>query len=147
MTGAQFNMIPFKGGESVITALLGGHVEVTFDAFGKVMPHIDSGQLRALLVSKKMTGYPNVPTAAELGYKQGLLSTWFAFYGPSGLPEDVKKTLVTAIEKAVKNPELKAKVEKMGYVVDYKSPAELNKLKNDEYEIANALAIKMGLKK
>jgi len=147
MTGAQFTMIPFKGGESVITALLGGHVEVTFDAFGKVIPHVDSGQLRILLVSKKMPGYPNIPTAGELGYKQGLLSTWFAFYGPSGLPEDIKKTLVTAIEKAVKNSELKAKVDKMGYVVDYKSPAELNKLKKEEYEIANALAAKMGLGK
>ncbi|HUL20504.1 MAG TPA: tripartite tricarboxylate transporter substrate-binding protein, partial [Thermodesulfobacteriota bacterium] len=147
MTGAQFTMIPFKGGESVITALLGGHVEVTFDAFGKVIPHVDSGQLRILLVSKKMPGYPDIPTATELGYKQGLLSTWFAFYGPSGLPEDIKKALVTAIEKAVKNPELKAKVDKMGYVVDYKSPAELNRLKKEEYEIANALAAKMGLRK
>ncbi len=147
ITNTQFTMIPFKGGESVITALLGGHVEVTFDAFGKVKPHIDSGQLRVLLVSKKMAGYPDIPTATDLGYKQGLLSTWFAFYGPSGLPEDVKKTLVTAIEKAVKNPELKAKAEKMGYVVDYKSPAELNKLKKEEYEVAVALAAKMGLKK
>ena len=147
MTGAQFTMIPFKGGESVITALLGGHVEVTFDAFGKIIPHVESGKLRILLVSKKMPGYTNIPTAAELGYKQGLLSTWFAFYGPSGLPEDIKKTLVAAIEKAVKNPELKAKVDKMGFVVDYKSPAELTKLKKEEYEVANALAVKMGLKK
>jgi len=50
-------------------------------------------------------------------------------------------------KKAVKNPELKAKAEKMGYVVDYKSPAELNKLKKEEFEIASALAAKMGLKK
>jgi len=147
MTGAQFTMIPFKGGESVITALLGGHVEVTFDAFGKVIPHVDSGQLRILLVSKKMPGYPNLPTASELGYKQGLLSTWFAFYGPSGLPEDIKRSLVVGIEKAVKNPELKAKVDKMGYLVDYMSPKELSKLKREEYEIANALAAKMGLRK
>jgi tripartite-type tricarboxylate transporter receptor subunit TctC len=147
ITGTQFTMIPFKGGESVITALLGGHVEVTFDAFGKIKPHIDSGKLRVLLVSKKMAGYPDIPVATELGYKQGLLSTWFAFYGPSGLPEDVKKTLVTAVEKAVKNPELKAKAERMGYVVDYKSPAELLKLKKEEYEVAAGLAAKMGLKK
>jgi tripartite-type tricarboxylate transporter receptor subunit TctC len=53
--------------------------------------------------------------------------------------------LVTAIEKAVKNPELKAKVDKVGYLVDYKSPAELNRLEKEEYEIANVLAIKMGL--
>jgi tripartite-type tricarboxylate transporter receptor subunit TctC len=52
--------------------------------------------------------------------------------------------LVTAIERAVKHPELKATVDKMGYIVDYESPGELKK---EEYEIANALAIRMGLKK
>jgi tripartite-type tricarboxylate transporter receptor subunit TctC len=147
MTGTQFTHVPFKGGESVITALMGGHVEVTFDAFGKVMPHVDAGELRVLLVSKKMTGSPNIPTAGDLGYKQGLLSTWFAFYGPSGLPEDVKKTLITAIEKAIKAPELKAKVEKMGFYADYKSPAEQVKQLKDDYDTAYAIAKRIGLRK
>ena len=147
ITGAKFTHVPFKGGESVITALLGGHVEVTFDAFGKIIPHVDSGKLRILLISKKVPGYPQYSTATELGYKQGLLSTWFAFYAPTGLPEEVKKVLVPAIEKVIKNPELKAKVDKMGYAVDYKSPAELKKLSIDDYESANTIAIKIGLKK
>jgi tripartite-type tricarboxylate transporter receptor subunit TctC len=147
MTGAQFTHVPFKGGEAVITALLGGHVEVTYDAFGKILPHAQAGKLRILLLTKKMSEYPHIPTATELGYKQGLLSGWFAFYGPAGLPEEVKKILIPAIEKVIKNPELKAKVEKMGFVVDYKSPAELKKLVIDEYETANAIAIKIGLRK
>jgi tripartite-type tricarboxylate transporter receptor subunit TctC len=147
MTGAQFTHVPFKGGESVITALMGGHVEVTFDAFGKIIPHVDAGELRILLVSKKMAGYPNIPTAGDLGYKQGLLSTWFSFYGPSGLPEDVKKVLVTAIEKVIKNPELKAKAEKMGFYADYKSPAEQIKQLKDDYDTAYAIARRIGLRK
>ena len=147
ITGAEFTHVPFKGGESVITALLGGHVEVTFDAFGKVMPHVTSGKLRILLISKKMDESPNIPTATELGYKQGLLSTWFAFYAPTGIPEEVKRVLVTAIEKAIKNPELKAKVDKMGFLVEYKSPSELNKLMREDYETANAIALRIGLRK
>ena len=147
ITGAQFTHVPFKGGESVITALLGGHVEVTFDAFGKIIPHVEAGKLRILLVSKKIPEYPNIPTATELGYKQGLLSTWFGFYGPSGIPEEVKKVLVPAIEKAIKNPELKAKLEKLGYVVDYKTPLEQDKVKVEDYETANAIALKIGLRK
>ncbi len=147
ITGAQFTHVPFKGGESVITALLGGHVEVTFDAFGKIIPHVEAGKLRILLVSKKIPGYPNIPTATELGYKQGLLSTWFGFYGPSGIPEEVKKVLVPAIEKAVKTPELKAKLEKLGYVVDYKTPLEQDKVRAEDYETANAIAVKIGLRK
>jgi hypothetical protein len=44
LTGAQFTHVPFKGGESVITALLGGHVEMTFDAMNKMVPHVESGR-------------------------------------------------------------------------------------------------------
>ena len=147
LTGAQFTHVPFKGGESVITALLGGHVEVTFDAFGKVLPHAETGKLRILLVSKKMSNHPQYPTATELGYKQDLFTGFFAFYAPSGLPEDVKKILIPAIEKVVKNPELKSKVDKMGFAVEYKSPAELKKMVLEDYELANEIALKIGLKK
>lgn len=147
LTGAQFTHVPFKGGESVITALLGGHVEVTFDAFGKVLPHAEAGKFRILLLSKKMSGYPHIPTARELGYKQDLLTGFFAFYGPAGLPDEVKRVLIPAIEKVVKNPELKAKVEKMGFVVEYKSPSEMRKMVSEDYETANSIAKKIGLKK
>jgi tripartite-type tricarboxylate transporter receptor subunit TctC len=148
VTGVQFTHVPFKGGEAVVTALLGGHVEVTDDAFSKVIPHVNAGKLRILLVSKKMSGYPNIPTMTELGYKQDLLTAWMALFAPAGLPEEVKKVLVPAIEKAIKNPELKTKIEKMGgYLVDYKSPAELKKLVAEDYETANAIAKKIGLRK
>ncbi len=147
LTGAKFTHVPFKGGESVITALLGGHVEVTFDAFGKVLPHANAGKFRILLLSKKMPGYPNIPTAKELGYKQDLLTGFFAFYGPGGLPEEVKRVLIPAIEKVVKNPELKTKVEKMGFLVEYKSPSEMRKMVSEDFETANTIAKRIGLKK
>ena len=145
LTGAQFTHVPFKGGEAVVTALLGGHVEVSFDIVGKFMPHIDAGKLRLLLVSKKTSIYPNLPTLMELGYKRDLLSGWHAMFGPAGMPEDVKKVLVPAIEKAVNSPEGKAKIEKLGYVVQYKSPADLRKLIIDDYETAHGIALKLGL--
>lgn len=147
LTGVQFNHVPFKGGEAVITALLGGHVEVTYDQLGKFLPHVESGKLRLLLVSKKMPWLPNLPTITELGYKQDLLSGWFGLFAPAGVPEGVKKVLVPAIEKAAKDPQSKVKLEKMGFVVDYKSPAELKKLMIDDYDRAIAIAIKLGLRK
>jgi tripartite-type tricarboxylate transporter receptor subunit TctC len=145
LTGAQFTHVPFKGGEAVVTALLGGHVEVSFDIVGKFVPHVDAGKLRLLLVSRKVPSLPNLPTIMELGYKRDLLSGWHAMFGPAGMPEDVKKVLVPAIEKAAKTPEGKAKIEKLGYVVEYKSPAELRKLIIDDYETANGIAGKLGL--
>jgi tripartite-type tricarboxylate transporter receptor subunit TctC len=145
LTGAQFTHVPFKGGEAVVTALLGGHVEVSFDIVGKFVPHVDAGKLRLLLVSRKVPSLPNLPTIMELGYKRDLLSGWHAMFGPAGMPEDVKKVLVPAIEKAAKSPEGKAKIEKLGYVVEYKSPADLRKLIIDDYETANGIAGKLGL--
>jgi len=147
LTGAQFTHVPFKGGESVITALLGGHVEVTCDSITKFASHVESGKLRVLLMSYRMPGYPHVPTMMELGYKQDLPTTWFALYAPSGLPEEVKKVLIPAVEKAIKNPELKAKIEKMQFVVHYQSPTELKKRAAEEYEKALAIANKIGLRK
>jgi tripartite-type tricarboxylate transporter receptor subunit TctC len=147
LTGAQFTHVPFKGGEAVVTALLGGHVEVSFDIVGKFMPHVEGGKLRLLLVSRRVSSLPNLPTIAELGYKRDLLSGWHAMFGPAGMPDEVKKILIPAIEKAVKHPEGKSKIEKMGYVVEYKSPEELRKLIIDDYETAKAIAVKLGLSK
>jgi tripartite-type tricarboxylate transporter receptor subunit TctC len=147
LTGAQFTHVPFKGGESVITALLGGHVEMTFDAINKITPHVESGKMRVLLLTNKMPESPNVPTIRELGYKQDLFTAWFAMYGPAGMPEEVKKVLIQAVEKAIKNPDLKAKLEKMQFVVQYGSPLELKKLAAEEHEKALAIAIKVGLRK
>ena len=147
LTGADFTHVPFKGGEAVVTALLGGHVEVSYDIVGKFMPHVEAGKVRILLVSRKISFLPNVPTITALGYNRELLSGWHGMFGPSGLPEDVKKVLIRAIEKAVKDPETKAKIEKTGYAVEYKSPEEQRRLMISDYEIAKAIAVKLGLGK
>jgi tripartite-type tricarboxylate transporter receptor subunit TctC len=146
LTGAQFTHVPLKGPQ-LATSLLGGHVEVISDAFMNVKPHAQAGKLRILLMTKKMPEFPDVPTLSELGYRQDLLSPWFAFYAPVGVPEEVSKVLVSAIEKAIKNPELISKFLKMGFIVDYKSPAELRKLAIEDYERAYGLAVKLGLRK
>jgi tripartite-type tricarboxylate transporter receptor subunit TctC len=147
LTGAQFIHVPFKGGETVITALLGGHVEVVCDSTSKLTPHVEAGKMRVLLVSVKTPQYPKTPTLRDLGFKQDLISSWFGMYGPAGMPENVKKVLIPAIEKAMTNPEVKAKLEKMEFVVAYKPPAELKKYAAEEYESSLALAKKIGLRK
>lgn len=145
--GVKFTQIPYKGGQAVITALLGGHVEVSFDIAGKFIPHVKAGKLRLLMVSKKLSGYKDVPTLKELGYNEDPPSGWFALYGPAGLPGDVKKVLVPAIEKASKNPEIAAKLEKLNFIVEYGSPEELRKLAKEDYDRACAIAVKLGLRK
>jgi tripartite-type tricarboxylate transporter receptor subunit TctC len=146
LTGARFTYVPIKGPQ-LVTSLLGGHVEVTIDAVSYTIPHVQAGKLRMLLVAKKLAELPDVPVITDLGYKQDLFVPWFAFFAPAGIPENVRKVLVPAIEKAIKNPELKTKVEKMGFIVDYKSPPELKALMIDNYERALVAAKKLGLRK
>jgi tripartite-type tricarboxylate transporter receptor subunit TctC len=147
LTGAQLTHVPFKGGEAVVTALLGGHVEVSYDIVGKFLPHVQAGTVRLLLVSRKVPFLPNVPTITELGYQRELLSGWHAVFSPAGIPEEAKRVLVLAFEKGVKSPEARAKIEKIGYVVEYKSPEEVRKLIIDNYETAKVIATKLGLGK
>jgi tripartite-type tricarboxylate transporter receptor subunit TctC len=146
-TETQFNTIPFKGTAATLTALLGGHVDTTVIANSLAGPHVKSGQLKFLILTNRMREYPDVPTITELGYKRDLPSAWFAWFAPAGIPEDVKKGLVTALERTIKNPEVEAKVEKQGFIVSYKPPEELRKLMATDYETARAMALKLGLSK
>jgi tripartite-type tricarboxylate transporter receptor subunit TctC len=147
MTGVRFTVVPFKGAGAAITALLGGHVEAAEVAVPLANPHVQAGKVRILILSNKLRDFPGVPTSSELGYKENLLFSWFSVYGPAGLPDEVKNVLVPAIEKAVKNPELASKLEKLGFIVEYRSPADLRKLQTSDYAQARALAVKIGLTK
>lgn len=145
MTGAQFTHIPHKG--NIELFLLGGNVEALFNTATLSIPHMEAGKMRFLLLSKKMVQYPKIPTITELGYKEDVPSAWLAFFAPAGVPEEVKKVLVSSIEKAAKNSEIKAKIEKMGFIVDYKFPIELRKLLEKEYATANEIAVRIGYQK
>ncbi len=145
MTGAQFTHVPFKGGESVVTAVLGGHVEATCDGFTKVKPHVEAGKMRNLLITDKMSTSPEIPTIEEFGYKESLPGAWFAVYAPAGVPEEARKVLVPAIEKAVKAT--KPKIDQMGNSCQYKSPSELREMWEGHYKRIYEIAVKIGLRK
>ena len=145
LTGAQFTHVPMASGPAI--ALLGGHVELTFSPITEVSQYVQAGKLRLLLLSTKLGQFSKVPTIRDFGYKQDLFTGWFAFFTPSGIPGEAKKMLVSAIEKAFKNPELKAKIEKLEFSVDYRSPEEFKKMLAEEYRRASEIAEKLGIKK
>jgi tripartite-type tricarboxylate transporter receptor subunit TctC len=145
ITDTKMTHVPFEGGESVVTAVMGGHVEATADGFAKVKPHMEGGRMKVLLTTTKLPGYPQFPTITELGYKQPLYATWFALYAASGIPEEAKKVLIPAVEKAVKAT--KEKVDRMGSLCEYKPPTELKKMTDEEYKVGLETAKKMGLTK
>ncbi len=145
LTGTSMTHVPFEGGQAVLTALLGGHVEATVDAFSKVKPHADAGKMRMLLTTNKLPGYPDVPTISELGYQQTLPGSWFALFAPVGIPEEVRRVLVPALEKAMRAT--KPKIDQMGGICEYKAPSEVKIMIQQEHARALEVATKIGLRK
>jgi tripartite-type tricarboxylate transporter receptor subunit TctC len=145
ITATQLTHVPFEGGESTVTAVMGGHVEATLDGYGKLKPHVEGGRMKILLIDPKKPSNPEIPTLMELGYKQGLPATWFAMFAPAGIPEPVRNVLVPAIEKAMKMT--KPRIEELGSICDYKSPAEQKKLRDEEYKQVYDIAVRLGLRK
>lgn len=138
-TGAPINMIPYKGASPAMTALMGGHVEISTLSFSLIYPQLQAGKIRALLVSKKVPEFPNIPTLKQLGYKNDISSVLFAFYGPAGLSDSVKKTLASPLEKAVKAPEVVKAMQKLGAMEDYVPGPEFKKMMTSEYEMVKKL--------
>lgn len=145
ITGTQFTHVPFEGGESTVTAVMGGHVEATCDGVAKIKPHMEAGKLKMLLITNKMPAYPDVPTITELGYKQKLFTTYFAVYAAGGIPDEARKVLVPALEKALKAT--KAKVEAMGSLPEYLSPDQMRTKRDEEYKVMYEIATRLGLRK
>jgi tripartite-type tricarboxylate transporter receptor subunit TctC len=138
-TGAEINMIPYKGASPGLTALLGGHVEVAIPSFGLVQPQLQAGKVRILLSSKKIPEYPQIPTLTQLGYKRDMSSVWFGFFIPPGVPEATKKVLASALEKSIKSADVAKTLQTLGALEDYKPAGEFKKAMMEEYDIVKNL--------
>jgi tripartite-type tricarboxylate transporter receptor subunit TctC len=138
-TGVAFNVIPYKGASPAMTALMGGHVDIATLSLSLIYPQLQAGKLRPLLISKKASEFPNIPTLKQLGYKNDMASVLFAFYGPAGLPDSVKKTLAGPLEKAIKSPDVVNAMKNLGAVEDYEQGPEFKKMMTGEYEMVKKL--------
>lgn len=145
LTGADMTMIPFKGAGPAVTAALGGHIEGAAAAQGVVAEHLKAGTMRGIVASTKMPEFPQIPTLTQLGYKQNLLGVWSAFFAPAGVPAEVSKTLISALEKVVKDPAVASKLGNLGMVADYVPPDKLIAEIREEHRTVEQIAKKAGL--
>jgi tripartite-type tricarboxylate transporter receptor subunit TctC len=145
LTGAGLTMIPFKGAGPAATAALGGHIEGAAAAQGVVSEHLKAGTMKGIVASSKMPEFPQIPTLQQLGYKQNLLGVWSAFFAPAGVPPEVSKTLVPALEKVVKDPTVAARLAGLGMIADYEPPEKLVAEIREEHRAVEQIAKKAGL--
>jgi tripartite-type tricarboxylate transporter receptor subunit TctC len=145
LTGAGLVPVPFTGASPGVAALLGGHVEGVVLALGTMTGHLRSGALRGIVISSKYPDFADIPTLADLGYSEGLFGIWVAFFAPAGVSAEVTRTLVPALERAIKSPAIGAKLKPLGMMMDYSPPEKLLAEIRDEHRRVSEIAAKSGL--
>jgi tripartite-type tricarboxylate transporter receptor subunit TctC len=108
--------IPYTGGAPAINALLGGHVTAVFANYSEVVEQVNSGKLRALVVTSKtrIDPLPAVPTMQELGYKDFEVEVWFGMLAPAKTPKNEIAQLAEWFTAAMQVPDVKAKLIAIG---------------------------------
>ena len=147
LTGAGITMVPFTGAAPAVTAMRGAHIEGVILALGTMTGHLASGAVHGLLISSEWVDFPGIPTLADLGYAQPLFGVWTAFFAPAGVPPEVTAVLVPALERAIKSPDIAAKLKTFGIAADYAPPEKLSAEIRDEHRRVLAMARKAGLVK
>ena len=125
-TGLNLTHIPYKGMGPAVTALLGGQVTFLIDNLPSSISFIRSGQFRALAITgeQRSPQLPDVPTMAEAGIKDMVVTAWFGFVAPAGTPADIVNKIQQATKKVLEMPEIKQRFAEMGGVPGGGSPAE-----------------------
>jgi len=111
-TGTKVVYIPYKGAAPAISDLLSGTMHMIIDAPGVLIPHIQSGKLRALAVTSpaRIKDLPDVPTMVESGYRDFLMTFWTGVVAPAGTPAAVVDKVNKAINDGLKSPEMQSKL-------------------------------------
>ena len=115
-SGIEMTHVPYKGSGAVYPDLIAGRITVLTDVMGSSLPQAKGGMVRAIAITsnKRSKLLPNVPTIAEQGYPGFEFGTWFGFFAPAGVPDDVLKRLEQAILQALKSEPVKERLDAVG---------------------------------
>jgi tripartite-type tricarboxylate transporter receptor subunit TctC len=133
MTGVKMTHVPYRGANPALTDLIGGTVDVIFDNLPSSVEFIRGGKLRALAVTtdKRNAALPDVPTVADSvpGYEA---SAWFGIGAPKNTPPEIIAKLNKAVNEALADPKMQAKLADLGGIPMPGSPADFGKVMADE---------------
>jgi tripartite-type tricarboxylate transporter receptor subunit TctC len=136
MAGVDIVHVPYKGSSGARTDVLGGQVQMMFDAITTMAPHVEAGKVRALGTSGKVRSsvLPDVPTISEAGVPGYEAVIWLGIMAPTGTPQAIVDRLNAEIRKAVTAADLEAEWKKQGAVPMSMSPAEFDKYLHADIE-------------
>ncbi|MFJ5383806.1 Bug family tripartite tricarboxylate transporter substrate binding protein, partial [Cupriavidus sp. CER94] len=128
-TKAGWQYVPYKGGAQAIADTVGGTAQVLMNGMLATYPHVQSGKLKLLAVSKRtrMALVGQTPTIAESGVPNFESGTWQGVMAPAGMPDALVQRINTELVKIIRTPEIRANLAGQGAEVVTMSPADTTK--------------------
>ncbi|HUQ27236.1 MAG TPA: tripartite tricarboxylate transporter substrate binding protein [Usitatibacter sp.] len=136
MAGVEIVHVPYKGSAGARTDILGGQVQMMFDAITTMAPNVRAGKLKALGTSGKVRSavLPEVPTLSEAGVPGYDAVIWLGFMAPAGTPRPIVDRLNAEITRATNAPEMKEAWAKQGAIAMSMSADEFGRFMRDDIE-------------
>jgi tripartite-type tricarboxylate transporter receptor subunit TctC len=124
--GARWQYVPYKGGSQAIQDTVAGQCQVMMNGMLATLPHVQGGKLKLLGVSKRtrMPLIGDVPTIAEQGVPGFESGSWQGVLAPKGTPEAVVRRLNAELVRAIRNPDVRARLAGQGAEVVTMAPSE-----------------------
>jgi tripartite-type tricarboxylate transporter receptor subunit TctC len=133
--GVPLAPVTYKGGAPLATDLVGGHIPLSADALASQLELHRAGKLRVLGVAgtRRLSWLPDVPTIKESGYDAfDRANAAYAAFVPAGTPKDVAARLETALLAAMRNPQVRAQIDRMGLEPTGLPGAEVTRIMNED---------------
>jgi tripartite-type tricarboxylate transporter receptor subunit TctC len=145
--GVKIQHVPYKGVAPAVNDVVAGHVNFAYVTLGPVAQYINTGKLIALAITdaKRSALLPNVPTLAELGYKDVVVGAWHGVMAPKGTPAEVVKVLNEQLNEVIKLPDVTEKMATFGALPVGGAPAALEKVNASDYERLGKVIRDMGI--
>lgn len=147
----KLNEIPYKGTGPALADVMGGQVDILCDQTSGTVPPVKGGRIKAYAVPgrARLPSLPTVPAISEAGVQQFDINISFGLYAPKGTPRPVLEQLTAALQKAVADPEVRARLEGMGISAvnpEQATPAALRAHLKQEIDTLGPLLVKAGVK-
>ncbi|TAK82587.1 MAG: tripartite tricarboxylate transporter substrate binding protein [Betaproteobacteria bacterium] len=136
LAGVDIQHVAYKGGAQAQTDLMGGQVQMMFNVLPSALPQIKSGKLRVLAVTGKTRAeaLPDVPTMEEAGVPGYSATTWNGILTTAGTPRERIAKLNDALVRAMKSPEMKQALDRIGQDPLWSTPEEFAAFLHEETE-------------
>jgi len=140
--------IPYRGGGPLMNAILANEIPIEFINQDAALAYVQAGKLRPIAVSSLQRNplYPNVPTVAESGYPGFQALSWAGISAPKGTPKIVLDKLEAAMIQAMQAPEVKQRLESVGFIIPPLGSNAYNTFLKSEIDLWVTLIKKAGIK-